>query len=200
VLPLVIVLLLNISVGTKLNGLALGLVNNEVANYSDCFNSSLEAVKVHRRECSLKLFSCRFIGELNQNVMELVRICSWFSSISNDISLQKFYDSTEEALRDLKMAKLKGFLQINSNFTSSFSTSRQDIIEPIQVFLDNSFKHQAGFIKKELYETYFRFANRMKEECKDLLNIKTSSFDVEAVHGKIDYNVTKEICLGIVCL
>jgi hypothetical protein len=100
------------------------------------------------------------------------------------------------------MPKLKGFLQISSNFTSSFSTSRQDItdIRPIQVFLDNSFKHQAEFIKKELYEAYFRFAERVMEDCEDLVTTETSSLVVEAVHGENDFNLSKQICLGIVCM
>jgi hypothetical protein len=75
-LPLIVVMLVYNCVGTKLNGLVLGIVNNEVANYSDCFNPSLETYKVDRHECSLRLLSCRFIGELDQNVMELVRVFS----------------------------------------------------------------------------------------------------------------------------
>jgi hypothetical protein len=72
--PIFVCILLRVAIGNRIAGLVLGVINDEVENYTDCFNASLETVKVRRSKCVMQLLSCRFIDQFDQNVAELVRI------------------------------------------------------------------------------------------------------------------------------
>jgi hypothetical protein len=71
-LSLGVCVIINLAIGTKLNGLVLGVVNNETSSMSSCLNTSLQTVRVQNYECILQMLSCRFIEELDQS-FELVR-------------------------------------------------------------------------------------------------------------------------------
>lgn len=63
---------LNYGVGGKLSELKIGVVNEEVPMFNECFNSSLETFKIQRYDCILQKTSCRFISNFDQDVAELV--------------------------------------------------------------------------------------------------------------------------------
>jgi ABC-type proline/glycine betaine transport system ATPase subunit len=71
--PVIMCLLIHFAIGTKLRGLVLGVVNNEVTNYSDCLKASTKTVTVQRHECVVHMLSCRFLEEFDQKFAKLVR-------------------------------------------------------------------------------------------------------------------------------
>jgi hypothetical protein len=60
------------ALGNKLNGLVLGVVNDEVPSYSECHNTSLRFVEAREFDCILQKVSCRFIESFDQSIAELV--------------------------------------------------------------------------------------------------------------------------------
>lgn len=71
-IPVIGCLSLQYGIGGKINGLKLGVVNNEVANINDCFNRSLITITTHDFDCMLNKASCRFINDFDTSDADLV--------------------------------------------------------------------------------------------------------------------------------
>lgn len=65
--PLVGILCVHYSVGGKIEGLAIGIVNEEVT-FRECSNESLKAFDVSIDSCDVRKISCRFMSEINDSV------------------------------------------------------------------------------------------------------------------------------------
>lgn len=63
-----------VAVGGNPIGLKVGIVNDEVNNFDDCFNSSLITTYVHDYSCDLHKVSCRFINQINDSVA--IKVCT----------------------------------------------------------------------------------------------------------------------------
>lgn len=57
-----------VAVGGNPKGLRLGVVNEEVGNYRECYNDSLVTTFVHDSTCDIHKVSCRFLDQLNDSV------------------------------------------------------------------------------------------------------------------------------------
>jgi hypothetical protein len=116
-IPIISCILLQTAIGNRLNGLVLGVINDEDVN-SNCFNASLQTVKVRRLECIMQLLSCRFIDQFDPNILELVRIFSTLLSIFKESF--RFRNST--GLRKKLIPMLKDLK--STDISKSIRTSR----------------------------------------------------------------------------
>lgn len=53
-----------LAIGDNPKNLKLGVVNEEVPNWQDCYNSSLITAQVHDFECNLTKISCRYLKDI----------------------------------------------------------------------------------------------------------------------------------------
>lgn len=53
-----------LAIGDNPKSLKLGIVNEEVANWQDCYNTSLVTAHLHDYECNLTKISCRYLKEI----------------------------------------------------------------------------------------------------------------------------------------
>jgi hypothetical protein len=65
--PLVGILCLHYSVGGRIEGLTIGIVNEEVT-FRECSNQSLKTFDVSIDSCDVRKISCRFMSEINDSV------------------------------------------------------------------------------------------------------------------------------------
>lgn len=72
-LPIVGILCIHNTSGTKLTGLKVGIINEEVNSPSECFNKSLETFSFEDDQCFVNKISCNFIRDMN-DFTTLVRI------------------------------------------------------------------------------------------------------------------------------
>jgi hypothetical protein len=127
----------------------------------------------------------------------------------NGFSFQKFYESSEEAFLDVEKTKIVGFLQIDSNFTRFFASSLLEkskdvkmtgkLNHVIEAFLDFSFHHRV-MVKKEIYDTFDRFVERVIDDCENLLTIDSSTIVFEALYWIGNFELTKFIGIGFIPL
>lgn len=67
----------------------------------------------------------------------------------------------------------------------------------IQVQLDSTNVHHTVIIKKEIYETYQRFAKRIMIDCGKSKNAGGSPIVFEALFGELLYDISVSVCVGM---
>jgi hypothetical protein len=72
VLPLAVGISGHFGLGGKIQGLSLGIVNEEVDSILDCSNKSSFAVERRGFDCSFDKISCRFINAIDGSQVEKV--------------------------------------------------------------------------------------------------------------------------------
>lgn len=170
-----------LAIGDNPKNLEIGIVNEEVANWRDCFNTSLRTTHVVDYECELNLISCRYIRGIPSDVAKLV-----------------YYDNEADAYSDAHAAKIIGYIHFAPNFTQSLVEIRDDGRRAsdgsfegreVKIRLDNSNQQISYFLERRLREIYRDFAEDLMVDCeypKKLSNIPVyfetpvyGSFDVE---------------------
>lgn len=53
-----------LAIGDNPKSLKLGIVNEEIANWQDCYNTSLVTAQVYDYDCNLTKISCRYLKEI----------------------------------------------------------------------------------------------------------------------------------------
>lgn len=61
-----------LAIGDNPKSLKLGIVNEEVPNWHDCYNSSLITAQVRDYECNLSKISCRYLKEISPELAKQV--------------------------------------------------------------------------------------------------------------------------------
>ncbi|XP_055325391.1 ABC transporter G family member 23 [Sitodiplosis mosellana] len=146
-----------LAIGDNPKSLKLGIVNEEVPNWQDCYNNSLVTAQVYDYECNLTKVSCRYLRD-----------------IPPEYAIQVHFNSKEEAYAEAKKANIIGFVHFASNFTESIKDildnnrdARNGSFESreIQVRLDMSNQQVAFFLERKLRETYGEFAQKLMIDC-----------------------------------
>lgn len=146
-----------LAIGDNPKSLRLGVVNDEVADWRECFNSSLRTSFVHDYTCDLHLVSCRYL-----------------TSIPADIATLVYYDTEAEAYADAHQAKIIGYVHFASNFTDSLAEIRDEgrhasvgsfEMGEIRIRLDNSNQQISYFLERRLREIYGEFAQDLMSDC-----------------------------------
>lgn len=103
IIPIVLLSFFYLAIGGNVKGTILGIVNDEITNSEECFNSTLISSSTADHVCDLKRISCRFLQHLNES-----------------IATQVFYDNFHHAYVDAKATKIFGILHFESNYTASY--------------------------------------------------------------------------------
>jgi ABC transporter len=75
IFPIVAIACIHFTIGRKLTGLRLGIVNDEVLSPATCWNE----IARHSSSCNLEKLSCRFIKEFDDESVKKVRFGAFFS-------------------------------------------------------------------------------------------------------------------------
>ncbi|KAG4079241.1 hypothetical protein HA402_006964 [Bradysia odoriphaga] len=146
-----------LAIGDNPKNLKIGIVNDEVERYEDCFNTSLITTYVHDDTCDLNKVSCRYL-----------------SRIPPDLTSQVYYKTVDEAYKEAREASIIGFIHFASNFTESIAQIRDEgrsaddgsfINSEIQIRLDMSNQQVAYFLERKLREIYGDFAQNLMVDC-----------------------------------
>jgi ABC-2 family transporter protein len=179
IVPLLQIVFFYMAIGGNPIGLKMGVVDDEIMSYEDCFNSSLITTFVHDDTCDLHKVSCRFLHELNDSV-----------------AIKQYYKTYEEAYDDAKKGKIIGFVHFARNFTESLDAvqtlgkSADDGSAEnsrIVIRMDQSDLQLTFFMQARFYQTYKQFAENMMSDCQ--LPIRLGNIPVsfeEPIYGSFD--------------
>lgn len=134
----------------------LGIVDDEIASYADCTNSSLITTFVHDDTCNLHKVSCRFLNQ-----------------ITDDIAIKVFYKTFEEAYADAKKGNVIGIIQFSSNFTESLMEVREpgedDEVtrsnSKMKIYLDQTNQQLTFFLQRKLYDAFKEYSENLLIDC-----------------------------------
>lgn len=70
-IPIIGCLGLHYGAGGKINGLAIGFVNNEIKSIDECYNKTLTTTEFDARHCTLHKASCEFVKLLGVNFINV---------------------------------------------------------------------------------------------------------------------------------
>lgn len=179
IVPILQICFFYLAIGGNPIGLKMGVVDDEIVNYDDCFNSSLITAFIHDDTCDLHKISCRFLHELNDSV-----------------AIKQYYKTYDEALNDAKRGKIIGFMYFAKNFTESLNAVQSDgrfsddgsaENSKIQIRMDQSDLQLTFFMQARFYQTYKKFSENMMQDCG--LPIKLGNIPVtfeEPIYGNFD--------------
>ena len=69
-----------LAIGNNPRNLRIGVVNEELSSYEDCFNKSLKTTYLHDDVCELNKVSCRYLSKIPSDLAEQV-ISLLFTSV-----------------------------------------------------------------------------------------------------------------------
>lgn len=180
-----------VAIGGNPIGLKLAIVNDEITNFHDCWNSSLITTHVTNDTCDLHKVSCRFINQINDSV-----------------AIKHYYDSFEKAHADAKKGKVRGVIYFSKNFTEAMQDVGQeggyaedssfDNAE-IKIYMDNSDQQLTFFLEKKLRQTYGEFMRSLMQDCN--YPVKSGNIPVDfldPIYGSFDGVYTDYMAPGVV--
>lgn len=155
--PMLQCMCLYVAVSDKAMNLQLGVVNEEVPNWLDCYDELLVTAHVKDYECNLSKISCRYLRAIDAEYIKL-----------------RHYDSVAKAYRESRKANVIGFIHFASNFTKAFKDIMDNgrdamnssfVDREIRVRLDFSNQPVVEFLRHKLYEAYSTFAQNLMTDC-----------------------------------
>lgn len=179
IVPILQIVFFYLAIGGNPIGLKMGVVDDEIMNYEECFNSSLITTFVHDDTCDIQKVSCRFLNELDDSV-----------------AIKKYYKTYDEAFSDAKKGKIIGFMYFARNFSESLNAVQESgrfaddgsaQNSRIEIRMDQSDLQLTFFLQARFYQTYKRFTENMMADCQ--LPIKLGSIPVsfeQPIYGNFD--------------
>jgi hypothetical protein len=68
----------------------------------------------------------------------------------------------------------------------------------IKIYLDNTNMQMTSMVKKEIYDTYQRFIEKIMTDCGKLKNAGSFPIVFETLFGRIDFSMMKTMGLGLI--
>lgn len=175
--PIIHILIFVYALGRNPEGLQLGIVNSELANYADCQSYMLNNDKNY--SCAFEKLSCNFLNEIDDFVGHKI-----------------FYDTFHDAFRDARKAKLHCIISIASNFTESIVNKKLnwDLFDEnsifgnqISIYMDHTDLHIASFLEHRLFKAYERFNKKILKQCGLHENLEDLALKQETpIYGSFD--------------
>lgn len=156
-MPLASVLLFHYAIGGPPIGVKLGIVNDEVPDFSDCSNITSLKVITDGRNCILNNLSCRFLNAIHNSTAILVH-----------------YRTMDEAFQDGKKGDLHAVVHFHANFTKSTehvirekinSTDDNLNFRIVNAYVDDYIPLVHHFIKFRLLQAYANFSRELMRDC-----------------------------------
>lgn len=98
-----------LAIGKTPTDLKIGIVNEEINNINDCFNSSLKTVFANEDICEFNDISCRYINELGDKSAHRI-----------------YFPNIESAYEAARKTEIIGFLHFSHNFSKSLQERLND--------------------------------------------------------------------------
>lgn len=187
--PLLSLLSFYLVIGSDPIGLKIGIVNNEIKNFSECLDPLLKMTTIDGYTCYVNKISCRFLTSLNDSIAK-----------------KEFYTSFDEAYDDVKRGKLIGLINFPKNFTSSLRplSEWEDLVEEysasgeIQIYLDQSDRQITFFLKQRLYATFEHFIENLMQDCGKARKVGSFPIQIETVYGSLKDEMRRSMTPGII--
>lgn len=193
VLPFLQLTLFYYCIGGYPIGLKLAVINDEMMNYQDCFNSSLKFTNIHDYECDFNKISCRFLSHLNDSVATKV-----------------YYDNYDDAYNDAKHGRVIGIIYFAPNYTESFSRVRARESElddgtfdssRIQINLDRSNQQITYFLELKIYQTFKEYSEHLMADCNLPIKIGNVPISLEnPIYGSFDEDFKYSMAPGMIMI
>lgn len=120
------------------------------------------------------------------------------------MSFQKFFNTFDEALADVKAGKIVGFIHFSSNFSDHLPLFYDDSIHDytdyglVKVYLDQTDLQQSTLVTREIYEAYRRFSEKLMGDCGKSIKAGNIPITYEAAHGTMDFDFRQTVIGGFV--
>lgn len=180
-----------VAIGGNPIGLKLGIVDDELGSFSECWNNSLITTHPYNDTCDLNKISCRFISHINDSV-----------------AIKHYYSSFDEAYVDAKKGRVMGVIYFAKNFTQSMQDIRDEASyasegsfdnAEIKIYMDKSDQQLTFFLEKKLMQTYHEFIEKLMGDCKYPIKAGNIPIDFkDPIYGSIDGVYTDYIAPGVV--
>lgn len=179
VVPVIQIFFFYMAIGGNPIGLKIGIVDDEIVDYSDCKNSSLITTFVHDYTCDMNMISCRFLEKITENVGE-----------------KYFYDNYEDAYRDARNGKLIAILHFSSNFSESVQASIEKTAEKdiftrrnrvISISMDQTNQQLTSFLRQKFFEIYQSYSRELMSDCDYPIELETVPLHLlKPIYGDYD--------------
>lgn len=171
------------ALGSRVRGLTLGIVNDEVAFSDACLKSSTNDSDSF--ECPVNNLSCRFID-----------------TIGDGLASVHFFDSYETAYEAARAGKIVGFLKFPKNFSKSMALFNDDVeldtSGAIEVHLDHTDLQKKTLIQRKLLETFEVFIENVMVSCGKARKAGSQPIVFEAVFGVLDFDFRQTAQAGMI--
>lgn len=169
-------------------GLKIGIVNNEIVNFSECSDPLNKMTTIVDYTCQVSKISCRFIH-----------------TIKDSTATKVYYKNMEDAYADALSGNIIGIINFASNFTPSFKPlhALQDYVEDytpdgeIQIFMDQADPQITFFMKNRLYETFQEFIENLMEDCGKSKKVGSSPIQINKMFGTSKNEAQRTITPGV---
>lgn len=153
-----------LAIGDNPKNLKIGVVNDELNHYMDCYNSSLITASIRNSTneyethfCDLYKISCRYLNEIPVEIAEQIHFTTYAAAYAeakkaNIIGFVHFAENFTEAINDI---------QINGRDANVGSFENGEI----SIRLDMSNQQVAYFLERKLREFFGDFAKKLMVDC-----------------------------------
>lgn len=107
--PLIQLTCFYLAIGKTPTNLKIGIINEEMDNVHNCFNTSLKTVFAHNETCEFNKVSCRYIKELGDGTAHRI-----------------YFKTIEDAYNATRRTDVIGFLHFSHNFSESLQERLND--------------------------------------------------------------------------
>ncbi|XP_004530724.1 ABC transporter G family member 23 [Ceratitis capitata] len=180
-----------LAIGKTPTNLKIGIVTQEVNDYTICFDRNLRTVYNYNDTCEFDKISCRYINELGDDIAERV-----------------YYKTEDEAYSAAKRTEVLGYIMFPSNFSESIKTRMEDgryaddgTVEnsEMSVHIDMTDQQIGYFIERKLRDSFGSFVKGVLTDC----NLPTGLGNIpiqfqEPVYGSFDIEFQQYVAPGVV--
>lgn len=177
-LNIVNILFFYLAIGGNPKGLKLAIVDDEIANFKFCQNSSLITTFAHNYTCDLHKISCRFLDGIPDEFYDKI-----------------FYENFDDAYKDALDGKLYAVIHIGRNFTESTQEVwRGDLDEyspvydhaSIDVHMDKTDFQLRVFFENQMRSTYDTYSRELLRDCGYAAKLDSVAVQMEKpIYGKL---------------
>ncbi|XP_037949298.1 ABC transporter G family member 23 [Teleopsis dalmanni] len=189
--PLIQLTCFYLAIGKTPTNLKLGIVTNEINDYTKCFSKNLTTVYNYNNTCEFNKISCRYITELGDGIAERV-----------------YFNSVADAHSAAKRTDVVGYIHFPHNFSESIKSVLEDgrfaddsafVNAELSVHIDMTDQQIAFFVERKLRDKFDSFMKNVLADC----DLPTSLANIpvqfqEPVYGSFDIEFQQYVAPGVV--
>lgn len=179
VVPVIQILFFYLAIGGNPIGLKIGIVDDEITDYSECKNSSLITTFVHDYMCDMSLISCRFLERIDSHVGD-----------------KRFFQTYDEAYSEARKGNIIAILHFSSNFSQSVQESIENketrdlgtrLNRIISISMDQTNQQLTSFLRQQFFEIYQNYSRELMSDCEYPVELETVPLHLmKPIYGEYD--------------